>query len=76
MMQNDLIIDRLRRAYAMEEEMAGLLIGLMDEDVASSGLSAGDKKKALEILAAIKKDTLRHKDVLTSAMKSYGAVPV
>ena len=63
-MNKEEILDRLNRAYAMEEEMAGVLIDLCYPRTLSDDLSEGVRKRIEDILLVIKADTLRHKKIV------------
>jgi hypothetical protein len=58
------IVDRLSRAYEMEEAMGGRLAGLcrMEEPIAD--LSAETQSVILKMLDTIKADSLRHKQTV------------
>lgn len=64
-MDNIELLDRLKRAYTMEEQMTGLLIDLCQPEVLPDSLSAEIRQRITNILHSIKIDTLRHeKDIL------------
>ncbi len=59
-------LDKLNRAYMMEEEMAGMLIDFCRLETLPEGLKdeAGSRLKG--ILLGIKADTLRHKKMVAA----------
>lgn len=63
------IIDRLRRAYEMEEQMAEVLFGMLQTEANSDELSSEQKAKVMRILRVLNEDTLRHKTVVESILK-------
>lgn len=64
-MNNEEFLDKLNRVYAMEEEMAGVLIDLCHSKSLPDDLSEEAQKRIEGILLAIKADTLRHKKILS-----------
>jgi hypothetical protein len=63
-MNKEDFLDRLNRAYLMEEEMADELINLSQSGSLPDGLTAGEWKRVKGILLSIKSDTLRHKEIV------------
>jgi hypothetical protein len=63
-MDNAEFLDKLNRAYIMEEEMAGELIDLCHPAHLSEDLPEGIRKRIESILLGIKTDTLRHKKIV------------
>jgi hypothetical protein len=63
-MDNKELLDRLNRAYIMEEQMTGLLIDLCQPAVLPDDLSKEVRKRIEGILYSIKVDTIRHKKVV------------
>ena len=63
-MDNAALLDKLNRAYTMEEQMTGLLIDLCQPAVLPVDLTADVRKRIEGILYSIKADTLRHKKVI------------
>jgi len=59
-MDNAEFLDRLNRAYIMEEQMTGLLIGLCQPAVLPNDLTQEARQRIEGALNSIKTDTLRH----------------
>jgi hypothetical protein len=59
------LLDKLNRAYAMEEEMAGMLIDLCQPASLPDDLSPETRKYVESVLSIIKTDTLRHKKIVS-----------
>jgi hypothetical protein len=68
-MNNEPLLDKLERAYQMEEQMAGILIDLCRRDEMSADIPVDVQKRILGILASIKTDTLRHKEIVAEARR-------
>ncbi|MCX5705781.1 MAG: hypothetical protein NTZ92_06975 [Candidatus Omnitrophica bacterium] len=64
------LLDKLKRAYVMEEEMAGMLIDLCHPRALSDDLSEGARKRIEDLLLDIKADTLRHKKIVSEIRES------
>lgn len=64
-------LDKLRRASEMEEIMAKALVDLTVPEIFSAELTPEKRDKALKILLRIKKDTARHKEIVSGIMKKY-----
>lgn len=64
-MNNDEFIDKLKRAYMMEEEMAGALIDLCAGEVLPDDLPEQERARIKKILLSIKADTLRHRRIVS-----------
>ena len=64
------LLDRLNRAYIMEEQMTGLLVDLCQPIVLPDDLSQAIRKRIIGILASIKADTVRHKEIIFEIKKS------
>ena len=64
-MNKEELLDKLNRAYAMEEEMAGKLIDLCHPKSLPDDLSGGARKRIEDILLVIKADTLNHKKIVS-----------
>ena len=60
----DSFFDDLKRAYEMEERMAGVLIDLCEPAMAEGDSLDPKVKRIREILLHIQKDTLRHKEII------------
>ncbi len=58
------LIDRLDRAYEMEESMVTILIGLCNLDTVVTDLSPAINEKVRNILLDIRKDSIRHKNMV------------
>jgi len=63
------MLDRLERAYRMEEEMAGMLIEFCQPEALPEDLPADARQRIKNILLSIKSDTLRHRDVVAEAKR-------
>ena len=59
------LLDKLKRAYLMEEEMAGVLIHLCQPASLPDDLPEKTRKHIERILSSIKADTLRHKKIVS-----------
>jgi hypothetical protein len=57
-------IDNLKRAYEMEERMAGVLIDLCEPAMTDSDHTDPKVIKIRKLLLPIQKDTLRHKEIV------------
>jgi len=68
-MDNEEFLDKLNRAYIMEEEMAGMLIDLCHPESLPADLSESAHKRIKDILFNIKADTLRHKKIVSEIRK-------
>jgi len=64
-MDNEEFLDKLNRAYIMEEEMAGILIDLCHSKSLIYDLSEEERRQIEGILLGIKADTLRHKKLVS-----------
>lgn len=64
-------LDKLRRASEMEETMSKALLDLAVPEIFSAELAPEKRDKALKILLRIKKDTERHKKIVSGIMKKY-----
>jgi len=64
-MDNEEFLDKLNRAYMMEEEMAGELIDFCQPQSLPGDLPEKERKLIEGILLGIKADTLRHKKILS-----------
>lgn len=69
-MNKEEILDKLKRAYMMEEEMAGTLIELCQPESLPEDLAEEAGKRVAGILAGIKADTLRHKKIVSEIKES------
>ena len=67
-MQNQIFLDKLKRAYMMEEQMAGMFIDLCQTEDLPLDLSEAKRKRLEHVLLGIKADTLRHKKILSKIM--------
>ena len=63
------LLDRLKRAYEMEEVMAGLLTELAGPHVLTSKIPAQDRQKVQKMFTIIHADTLRHQKVVSSMIR-------
>ena len=64
----DIFFDDLKRAYEMEERMAGVLIDLCEPAMVESDSSNPKMKKIRSVLLHIQKDTLRHKEIVQNML--------
>jgi len=62
--EKDSFFDDLKRAYEMEERMAGVLIDLCEPAMMKDNASDPKIRKIREMLLRIQKDTLRHKEIV------------
>ncbi len=69
-MNKEELLDKLKRAYIMEEEMASTLIDLCHPKSLPDDLSEGARKRIEDILLGIKADTLRHKKIVSETRES------
>ncbi len=69
-MDNEEFLDKLNRAYVMEEEMAATLIGLCHPESLPEDLSREARKRIESILLIIKADTLQHKKIVLGIKES------
>lgn len=54
-------IDKLTRASQMEDEMAGIIIALLETDGLPDGLPQESRDRISTALKGIREDTLRHR---------------
>ena len=59
------LLDKLDRAYLMEEEMAGMLIDLCQPESLPEDLPEETRNRLENVLSIIKTDTLRHKKIVS-----------
>lgn len=64
------LLDSLKKAYEMEEVMAGLLTELAGPHVLISSIPEKDKQKVRRMLSIIHADTLEHKKIVTGMIKN------
>ena len=64
----DSFFDDLKRAYEMEERMAGVLIDLCEPAMAEGDNLDLRMKTIRRILLGIQKDTLRHKEIIQNML--------
>jgi hypothetical protein len=62
-------LDKLKRAYMMEEEMAGELIDLCHPKFLPEDLPKETAKRLEGILLGIKADTLRHRKIVAEIIE-------
>ena len=58
------LLEQLKRAYEMEEVMAGLLTDLAGPHVLTSKIPEQDRRKVHKMLAVIHADTLEHQKIV------------
>lgn len=63
-MDNLELLDKINRAYIMEEQMTSLLIDLCQPVALPKDLTEDVSKRIEDILYSIKADTLRHKKII------------
>lgn len=63
------LLDKLRRAYEMEEVMAADLMTLAQDCVAKSDVPEEKRNKAQAVIAIIKSDTLEHRKIVHDLIK-------
>ncbi|MEI6832312.1 MAG: hypothetical protein WCK61_06375 [Candidatus Omnitrophota bacterium] len=63
-MDNAELLDKLNRAYIMEEQMTSLLIDLCQPVVLPDDLTENVHKRIEDVLHSIKADTMRHKKII------------
>lgn len=68
-MNKEKFLDGLNRAYAMEEEMAGMLIDLCHSTSLPEDLPEAVRNRMESILLSIKADTLRHKQIVSKIIE-------
>lgn len=62
-MENTVLND-LKRAYEMEERMAGVLIDLCEPAITDADSGDENVRKIHRILLGIQRDTLKHKEIV------------
>ena len=63
-MNNEELLDKLDRAYIMEEQMTEMLIDFCRPEVLPNDLPIEIRKRIESLLASIRADTLRHKEIV------------
>lgn len=63
------LLDKLRRAYEMEEVMAGLLTDLAGPHVLTSKIQDQDRQKVHKMLSIIHTDTLGHQKAVSTMIQ-------
>lgn len=69
----ELIIDRLKRALEMEEEMAIVLIDTCNEPSKMADIPEDVRSNLVKTLEKIKNDTVRHKNTVEDILKKMEA---
>ena len=69
------LLDRLKRAYEMEEVMAGLLTDLAGPHVLTSKIPEQERQKVHKMLAIIHADTLEHQKLVSRMIKRLSGGP-
>jgi len=64
------LLEKLKKAYEMEEVMANLLTALAMPHVFTSKIHEQDRQKVHKMLAIIHADTLKHKKIVSGMMKN------
>lgn len=64
------VLDKLRRALEMEENMAAVLLDITQPEIFSRDIPAEKRDEIMKIFLTIKKDTARHKQIVLSAVKT------
>jgi len=70
MKNNEELIDKLTRAYEMEEDMGGVLIELCGVKALPDEIPLAVQERIIRILESIKNDTLRHKQIVLDLKES------
>jgi hypothetical protein len=70
-MINKQFVDNLRRAFLMEEDMAGTLLSLCEAETEYAGLSSDQRDKFLKTFATMRKDTERHKAIVSAILSKH-----
>ncbi len=68
-MTREELLDRLRRAYEMEEVMVPALVGLIDGHTLYEGIPSEKKTKVLGTISILKKDTLEHRKIIADLIQ-------
>ena len=63
-------LDKLKRAYEMEEVMAALLTDLAMPHVLTSKSPEQERQKVRKMLALIRADTLEHKKIVAEMIRT------
>jgi len=64
-------LDKLKRAYEMEEVMASVLLDITGSDVYSKDIPFKDQEEITKALLQIKSDTLNHKNIVRSLIQKF-----
>ena len=68
-MDKEELLDRLRRAYEMEEKMVVSLIDLLQPELFSEDIDPKKSKQIQNIILSIKKDSSRHESIVGKMIK-------
>lgn len=63
------LLDKLRRAYEMEEVMAGLLTDLVAPHVLTTDVPEEKRQKIQKMFALIHEDTLEHQKIVSGMIQ-------
>ena len=74
-MNKEELLDKLRRAFEMEEVMAGTLTALIQAQALAIDIPEAQRRRIHEVLSTIHQDTLRHKQIVSGMMKSVSGGP-
>ena len=69
--EKDNIIDLLKRAYEMEENMASALIDICNSNPSIEDVGEDMRTRLFNMLNSIKEDTLRHKTTVEELLSKY-----
>ena len=64
-------LDKLKRAYEMEEVMASVLLDITGSDVYSKEIPLKDQEEITKALLQIKSDTLNHKNIVSGLIQKF-----
>ncbi len=70
-MTKEEIVDKLKRAYEMEEVMAGMLFDVIRKILPISELSEDKQKRVAQMLMSIQKDTLKHEKMVFELIEQW-----
>ncbi len=63
------LLDKLKRAYEMEEVMASALLELADEPILGDDVAQEEKNRISGVISTIKNDTLEHRKIVSDLIK-------
>ncbi|HOD11908.1 MAG TPA: hypothetical protein PKO44_02260 [Candidatus Omnitrophota bacterium] len=68
-MTREELVDKLTRAYEMEEMMASMLLEIVAQLLSQADIPAQQKSKAKELFFSIQSDTLTHKKTIAKVIE-------